>query len=199
MNMRLKDIAEIRSGFQFRGKITPDPTGDVRVIQIKDFDTERQLRPAGIDRIAFGRDRSAYRVDPGDVLFLSRGYRLFAATINEPPADAIATGYFLIMRMKTKSVQPSYVAWYLNGRSAQKTINTLKRGSQMPLISRADVEMLHIEIPPLDVQEKIVALDDLARRERRLMAELDAKRTELIEGACLAAACGRLRSEGVDK
>lgn len=186
--MRLKDIAEIRSGFQFRGKIKPDPDGDVRVIQIKDFDDNRQLQPGEVDRIAFGRDPATYRVEPGDVLFLSRGHRLFAAAIDEPPADAIATGYFFIMRLKTDAARPDYVAWYINSRSTQKTINTLKRGSQMPLISRGDVETLHIELPPLDIQEKIVALADLARRERRLMAELDAKRTELIEGACLHAA-----------
>lgn len=186
--MRLKDIAEIRSGYQFRGKIKPDLAGDVRVIQIKDFDGDRQLQTDEVERIAFGRNSEAYRVEPGDVLFLARGHRLFAAAINEPPEDAIATGYFFIVRLKTDAARPNYVAWYINSRSTQKTINTLKRGSQMPLISRGDVETLHIELPPLDIQEKIVALADLARRERRLLAELDAKRTELIEGVCLHAA-----------
>jgi hypothetical protein len=197
--MRIKDIADIRSGFQFRGKIEPDPDGEVSVIQIKDFDDDRQLQPQEVDRIVFERDPEPYRVEPGDVLFLSRGHRLFATTIDEPPQDAIATGYFFIMRMNNERVRPDYLAWYINSRSAQKIINTLKRGAHIPLISRGDIETLPIEMPPLEIQEKIVALDALARRERRLLAKLNSKRTELIEGICLAAVTGVIRPQGVEK
>jgi len=43
MKKRLRDIVELRVGYLFRGRVKPDPEGKVRVVQIKDVDSERRI------------------------------------------------------------------------------------------------------------------------------------------------------------
>jgi hypothetical protein len=56
----------------------------------------------------------------------------------------------------------------------------LVRGSHIPLITKGDFAGLRVELPPLEVQDKIVALYELHRLERQLVDEIEAKRAELI-------------------
>ena len=50
----------------------------------------------------------------------------------------------------------------------------------MPLVAKADFQELEIQIPPLEVQEKIVGFNDLMEEERGLVAQLHDKRAELL-------------------
>jgi restriction endonuclease S subunit len=178
MKVRLSDIAEIRSGYQFREKVEPDPRGWVPVIQIKDLTGDFRLRTDDLIRVSMERTEP-YLVDLGDVLFLARGHRLGAAAVNEPLAGTIATGYFFILRPSPR-VRPGYLAWAINQREFQDQMRPLIRGSHIPLITKGDFAGLRLELPPLNVQDKIVALDELHRKERQLVAEIQAKRAELI-------------------
>lgn len=186
--MKLKDIAEIRSGYPFRGRIEPQVNGALRVIQIKDINEGQSLAKADLVTVNLERDPQAYSVKEGDVLFLSRGHRLFATPITEPLKNTIATYYFFVLRPKTGSVNPRYLAWYINQPPVQTELNAAKRGSHMPLVSRNDIEELHVEIPPLRTQQAIVELSELGRREAELLAAIQEKRTGLINSICLQAA-----------
>src|ERR1044071_5991056 len=113
MKRRLKDIIDIRVGYQFRGKVVPDPNGTVQVIQIKDTTADFKIRTD--DLVPVNVDRPApYLTQLQDVLFLSRGHRLYACVVPKVPANTIATGYFFILRPRTATVLPDYLAWSLN-------------------------------------------------------------------------------------
>src|SRR2546423_12829470 len=97
MKAKLSDIAEIRSGYQFREKVEHDPDGWVPVIQIRDLTDDFRLRTEDLIRVSMERTEP-YLVGQGDVLFLARGHRLGAAAVTEPLVGTIATGYFFILR-----------------------------------------------------------------------------------------------------
>ena len=67
MKKRLRDIAEIRIGYQFRGKVTPDPTSDVRVVQIKDIDSDLRVRVSDLTTVRIDKPEP-YLTQAGDVL-----------------------------------------------------------------------------------------------------------------------------------
>jgi hypothetical protein len=187
MKKRLKAIADVRAGYQFRGKVEPDHEGAVRVIQIKDVDEQRRICTG--DLVAVKLDRpERYLVHKGDVLFLARGHRQFATAVAEPLANTIATGYFFILRLRTDRVMPAYLAWFINQSQFQEAMRPYVRGSHMSLISKADFQELTVELPPLPVQQSIVRLDQLVVQERRLLAELAERRASLIEVVSLRAA-----------
>jgi len=186
--MKLKDIAEIRSGYQFRGRIEPEPDGACHVVQIKDITPDRQLSSADLVTVNIDRDPKPYSVDLGDVLFLSRGHRLFATPVTERLTNAIATYYFFVLRPTSDRVQARYLAWYINQPPVQGLLSTAKRGTHMPLVSRRDIEEISVELPPIRVQEDIVKVSELARKEAELLTAIQQKRSELVEGICLNAA-----------
>jgi hypothetical protein len=162
--------------------------GVVRVIQIKDVDNDRRLQTDDLVAVHFDGDTEKYQAREGDVLFLSRGHRLFATAITEPLQATVVTGYFYILRLKTDRVQPGYLAWYINQPPFQTVLRTFMKGTQQPLVSRKDIEDLEVEIPSLSVQEAIVALDDLRVVDRQLSAVLLEKRSLLIQTISMQAA-----------
>jgi Type I restriction modification DNA specificity domain len=189
MRKQLSNIASFRTGFQFRGRFEPDPTGEIAVIQIKDIDEDRRFRLDKLDRVQMdSRTVDAYRVQQGDVLFLSRGHRLLCTPIDVVLRNTITTNYFFIITPKTEVVQYRYLAWYLNQPEFQAELRPFVRGSHMPLVSRTDLEGLWIEIPNLETQDFIVALDELYRQEQRLLGEVQKKRAKLIHAVSMNAA-----------
>jgi restriction endonuclease S subunit len=188
MNRRIASLVEVRVGYQFRGKVVPDPGGNVRVIQIKDIDANRRVRLDDLVRVQLDRPDS-YRTQAGDILFLARGHRQYAVVLADPIEDAVATGYFYILRPKSSKVLPEYLAWCINQDEFQDAMRPFAQGTHMPLVSRADFQELAVPIPSLETQGRIVRLDELLAEERRLMAEIQARRAALVHAASHRAAC----------
>lgn len=187
MRQKLKTIADIRTGYQFRGKVREDPKGSHWVVQIRDFNDHRKLDVSNMARVDPDRDPTPYLAMPGDVLFLSRGHKLWAAHLAQPPKNAIVTGYFFTLRLKNPAVSPAYLAWYLNQAPFQSALRPFVRGSQMPLISLGDFEQLKIDFPPMRVQEILVSLEDLVICERELRSTIQRMHQRLINAICLRA------------
>jgi restriction endonuclease S subunit len=180
MKKRIKDIANLGVGYQFRGKVEPDPAGNVRVIQIKDIDADHQIGVGALESVNVDRP-GPYLTHQGDVLFLGRGHRLYAVVVPEIDGNIVATGYFFILRAKANLVLPEYLAWSMNQADFQESLRPYLRGTHMPMVSRADVGGLKIPLPPLDVQRQILKLNDLVNEERRLSAAIHNKRTLLVQ------------------
>jgi restriction endonuclease S subunit len=180
MKKRLKDIADFRTGYLFRGKVNDDSAGNVRVVQIKDVDAARQIDVGGLDRVHIDKPAS-YQVQAGDVLFLGRGHRLYATVVPEVEPETIATGYFFILRPRHQLVSPEFLAWSLNDSIFQEALRPYQRGSHVPMVSRSDVEEIRINVPPLDVQQQILTLNQLARQELQLTTAIAERRSLLVQ------------------
>jgi hypothetical protein len=187
MEKRLREIADIRVGYQFRGKVEPDPAGNVRVIQIKDLDPDRRIRLNDLATVRVDRPEP-HLARQGDLLFLARGHRQFATVIAEPVTDTIVTGFFFVVRPTTGKLYPEYLAWWINGREFQEALRPFVRGSHMPLVSKADFQEMRVAVPSPAVQGLIVRLHEQQETERRLVRELLEKRTALIEAVSRRAA-----------
>jgi hypothetical protein len=191
MKKRIDEIAEVRTGYQFREKVEPDAAGTHWVVQIKDVDAGRghRLNVDDLWKVKPPRDPAGDVLQEGDVLYLAKGRRNYATRVEHlPHGAAIAAAYFFVLRPRTGDVCPDYLAWWINQPSAQKHLAQYFRGTNMPFIRMDDVASLEVPIPPLDVQRQIVKLYELSLRESALLRKLEAKRTELIRGLCLAAA-----------
>lgn len=192
MRHRLRDIADIRLGYQVRGRVEDDPAGTHRLIQIRDFDDTRALDSSNLVRLTPKRDPEPALARPGDVLFLSRGHHLWATALSDPPAGAMISGYFLIVRPTEAGVRPGYLAWYLNQDPFQRGLREFVRGSHMPLVSLTDFRELSVEVPTIETQEAIIAVDGLRRRESELLRQIEAGRGKMVTAICLRAAQARI-------
>jgi hypothetical protein len=81
--MKIKQITSLMAGHPFRGSIQNTPGGDVAVIQMKDVNPESGIDSANLYRVnLIGRKKPDY-LRKGDILFIGRGYRLFAALVDK--------------------------------------------------------------------------------------------------------------------
>ena len=184
--MRIGEIAIIQSGYQFRGKVEPDADGNVALLQIKDIEDRRRITPETLNRVEIEKSSEPYLINRGDVLFLSRGHKLFALAIEADMPDTIASGYFYILRLLTDQLRPAFLAWYINQAPFQEQLAQLSQGSHMPFVSKSKFQDLSIPIPALELQNIIVALSDLAEEEQSILRALSEKRAALINAITLS-------------
>lgn len=192
MRIELKDLCDIQLGMQFRGRIEPAPEGTHDVIIIRDIGPDRRLRDTQFE----GSERTSvsptspperYLVTPGDVLFLARGQVNYAVPITQKfVRPTIAPSFFFILRPRKYGPRllPEYLAWVINRPEAQDYLQQkARRGSHMPLVGKDDIQKLSVPVPPVEVQEHVVMLDRLARRERELVnliADLNQQRIRAV-------------------
>jgi restriction endonuclease S subunit len=185
----IKDLVQIRAGYQTRKEVKSTPSGTHSLLQIRDFNEERtEIDLKNITRIEPGQISEDQVLREGDVIFLSKGARNFSFAPSALPDPALAASYFFILR-PARSIAPDYLAWFLN---LETTKNLLRKyathGAHMPVIRRDVLEDLEIPLPDLETQRKIVELAALAERQHRLLAELAAMKKLLATAACLRAA-----------
>jgi restriction endonuclease S subunit len=188
MKKKITEITDIQLGYQFREKIEPVDDGTIRVIQIRDFDDHRILHKEGLSRVKIDKPAEHYLINKGDVLFLSRGHRNWAASIIDDYEDTIAVSHFFVLEMRNASAIPEYIAWYINQTPAQKYLhNIARRGTHIPIIPLSAFEGLTVDLPDKETQKKIVELSDLMEKEKLLFDELQGKRSQLINAISLKA------------
>jgi restriction endonuclease S subunit len=192
MKVHITEIADINIGYQFRAKIEPTDDGTHSVIQIRDFDDNRNLNTEGLLRVKIDKPIEQFHINKGDILFLSRGHRNWAATIAEDLKDAIAVSHFFVIKIKSTDILPEYLAWYINQAPAQEYLHiNARHGTHMPLIPMSAFKGLSVEVPSQETQKKIVELSRLMEKEKQLLTELHEKRSRLINTVCLKAAKGK--------
>lgn len=192
MKRQIWQVAEIQSGYQFRGKIEPEDNANVTVVQMKDID--RSLRLRYNDLIpAYLEKPEPYIINQGDVLFMPRGYHRYALCIERPVRNVVASSVFFILRPDEDVVIAEFLAWLLNQPGFQNHVDSLAQGTTTKLISKTDFSSLKIEVPSIQVQRKIVELQQQFKKEQQLIDQIQNKRSQLIQSISRRLASGQLK------
>ena len=165
--MRLLDVCSIQIGYTARAKFELAANG-VLAIQLRDV-TEEGIDSTQIARVQVKARVDRYLVQAGDVLFRSRGERNTAVALDERFVEpAIAVSPLMMLRPNPAAIIPEYLAWALNQPEAQRHFDTAARGTSIRMVPKASLEDLAIDVPDLETQRRIVAVDALSARERAL-------------------------------
>lgn len=204
---KLREIAEIAIGYQHREKVSHVDHGTHRLIQGRDILRSEDLADDSddhsgwrvltqeLDRVTPKGDASRYRIQPGDLLFVSRGTTNVAVPLVEPfikpipfDWDTLIPAYvFYILRPDRQRVLPEYLAWYINQWPAQAFLARHSRGTLVKLLPKRVFEELEVPVPPLEKQRLIVDLEHLRAREEYLVRKLAETRGRLVQQISLAA------------
>jgi hypothetical protein len=177
---RMGDVADVLTGYPFRGKVMPEDGGDLAAIQIKDLTIGGGLDLDGALRI---RGEAAYQrhlLQANDILMQSRG-SANRAVVFEGTVRAIAALGLLVIRPQVQQVLPAFLLWFLSHPRTQERLRDLARGSTVDFIAKNDAADFMVPTPPLGLQEQVIAVDRLRRQERALAAELDRVRSNYID------------------
>lgn len=176
--MRLLDVCSIQIGYTARSRFEPAADG-VLAIQLRDL-AEDGIDIGQVARVQVNERIDRYLVQRGDVLFRSRGERNIAAALDERFAEpAIAVSPLMTLRPNPTTILAEYLAWAINQPEAQRYFDATAHGTSIRMVPKASLDDLNIDVPDLETQRRIVAIDTLAAREGALLHLLAEKKRDL--------------------
>ncbi len=185
MRKPLKDIAEIRSGHTFRGKIPEDTEGNYHVLQIKDVRNKWKIYPKNLPLIRAIDVTYSNFLESNDVVMPARGEHYNAAVFkldNNSIKQVIPSNQLFILKIKRNQALPGYLCWYLNQNETQEYLKSEIRGTNIPFISKESLSHLMVRLPSIETQKKIVELIECWEREKELTEQLMQNRETMLKG-----------------
>ena len=183
--MKLKEIAEIKSGYLFRFRLRSDKDGKIKVIQLKDVNEDGHLNIDGIYSVDFNPSKRTEFLQRGDILFKAQSNKHVATVFDSDMENVIATVHYFVLRIKSPSVISAFLAWYLNEKVAQKYFGLNAAGTRIPIINKRALEELEVPSISLEKQEKVVVVYKLMEREKILIDDIKTKRERLTSAILL--------------
>jgi restriction endonuclease S subunit len=102
------------------------------------------------------------------------------------PAGIIASGHWAIIT-PSAGLLPDYLAWYLAHPATERMLGSRMVGSSLPFVPLSAMRELEIEVPALEVQERIVRVQSLHRRQQELEQQLVQARERFVNAVTRAA------------
>lgn len=175
-NAPLYELADIRNGTAFKAD-----AGGVPFVQ------GRHLRGGCLDGedLATGtppaRSFDDARLQAGDVLVDTRGATNWAAHLEHPDGPLFAVLDLAIVRLKGDGVLPTYLALFLNLPTTQNALATMRSTATIPRLGLGALGDLEMPVPPIHVQELMVALDSERRKQSQLIQKLGEAQNRLTD------------------
>ncbi|ABR74994.1 restriction endonuclease [Actinobacillus succinogenes] len=172
--MKLKQVADIQTGYLFRTKVPEDPNGNVVVVQMKDCSAINGIDWEHCVKTRLEQVREHEWLREGDILIPSRGNNYQAVYIDGRITDrkAVASPHFFVIRVASPQILPKYLYWWLNLQASQKYLNQNIEGSITKSIRRPILQALPIKLPPLSNQAMIISIAETAEQERLIALRL---------------------------
>ena len=170
---RIAECAEVLPGYALKARAVHEPEGTFQVVMAKhipDCMPYRYIKEHELRMTPKGSPEN-YRVQKGDVLFISRGVRNCAAVVELVPERTIASATFYILRTHP-GVDPAYLAWCLNQPPTQAQIGQIRTGAGTPIVQRNVLGGIQIPVPPLKEQKRLAELGALMAEELKLRKRL---------------------------
>lgn len=173
--IKVADIASIRNGYAFRGRIESDPNGDTRVIQAGDLAQDATLDTGKLACVQLGKKVERYHLTESDIVYMARGQRQFAC---RPISEAvtgkpvITTFGLLVITPDQRKATADYLHWALNTPQVQQSVRVFTEGTSIRFISEKNFGKVEIPLPKLDTQQKITRLIALQSKRQQLREKL---------------------------
>jgi restriction endonuclease S subunit len=182
MNKTLTDIAIVKAGHPFRGKVLEDKEASTYVVQIRDIDNDGYIHWQQLIRTNITGRKSPDWLKKGDVLFAARGARNAAAYVGDIDKPTVCAPHYFLIQIIDKSVLPEFIAWQLNQENAQRYFANSAEGSAQMNIRKAVLEATPLVIPSIEKQKAIVGFDNKVKQEKRLLNDLIDNRAKQMQG-----------------
>ena len=90
----LCEVADVFSGYPFRGTIPADENGDVHVVQVRDTRATGEVLQDEMVKVILPGKKAPNMLRSGDVLFVAKGVKHFAALVEDLPVNTVCSPHF---------------------------------------------------------------------------------------------------------
>lgn len=178
--MRLKDIAEIRTGLVLsrkKGDVHDDSYYEYRVVTLKAFGENGRLLKKSLDTfIADEKLPDTYLTQHGDILVRLREPNR-AVLIDKEDKGTVIPSLVAVVRTDEK-INREFLTHYLNSKTIQRKLQKEAKGTTISMIKTKDLSDLRLALPSYKRQEQIVSFLRLANQEIALLETLKKLKTD---------------------
>ncbi|MBI1856782.1 restriction endonuclease subunit S [Candidatus Saccharibacteria bacterium] len=162
--IKLGEVAEIQSGYSFRGAVGDDGAGTM-VVQARDI----SALIIGVDHLPrLQQDFPKTKLlQKGDLLLTSRGS--FRAGVARFDAPAVASSSLFTLHLRNKTYLPEFVALFLNSGQAQSYMTQNAKGATIQSLSISDLAELSLPVVPIERQKLLVGLQQNVETQTALL------------------------------
>jgi restriction endonuclease S subunit len=178
MQKQLKDIANVKFGLY----VKPLEKGFAKYLQAKNFDDFGNLQSDIEAFVNIDNKNESHLLEDGDVLFVGKGFRNFAWTYNRSMGPAIASSIFYVIRSNKQKVNPHYITTLFNSSKYQSQFQSMGAGSSIPSIRKGELESIVLEIPKIEIQNKVADFSTLHSEEIKLSNQIIEHKKALFQG-----------------
>lgn len=185
--IKLGQLASIRTGHAFRGKVKHTPSAwNYYVLQLGDVQKDCHINLDQAARVDMTSEKPPQSLQPGDILLRARGGYYYSGLFSGEAPNVIASGQFLVLTPNTQMADPAYVCWYLNQPPSQQYFERNDTGTNIPMINKRTLSDLPVPLPALQTQHKIATIHQTWLREKALTERLLHNREQMVRGVCQA-------------
>ncbi len=177
----LSDACSIQSGYTARSALVSDEAMGHPALQLGDLRGDDEIELGGASRFRLEGKLARYIVEPGDILFRSRGEKNTAVmAVGSEGDEAIALLPLMILHAYVDTILPEFLMWSINQPEAQRYLDSSAQGTKLRMIKREVLEKMPISIPDLATQKMVIEASRLSAREAALLRELAQKKEEFM-------------------
>lgn len=180
MQVKLEQIADIRTGYTIRERLVKSIPGDKFLVQMCDFES---LNQGVVDKVKTTnmKVRSLdWTLQERDLLMKARGTDFTPVVVQKMFHGAVFTHPLLRIRIDREFAVPEFIAWLLSRPNIQAQLQRLTAGTLLQMLKLEDLKSLELYLPSLERQQKVRQLVQLMNQEQKLLGHLKTKRKQLI-------------------
>lgn len=177
----LGDIADIRTGFTFRGEVRQVSGSELYMLQISEIQDGVIDNAEGMPEIEWPGNGAPPVLRHDDIVMVARGVRNRAA-IFKGNIQVVPSNQVMVVVNQSEEVLPDYLCWQLNYSATQKLLAEKRGGTNIPSINKNALQTVHVAIPPLDIQNKILAIDEVGRNKIKTLQQLQQNTENMLAG-----------------
>jgi len=175
MKINLNQLTAIRTGLvisRHKASLQTVFKKDYNVISLKSFNDNGVYDHSFIDSFeSDGNIKEENLIKKGDILLRLREPNI-AIYIDKDYEDTIVSSLAVVIRVKGDKINPIYLTHYLNSSMVKKQLYKDITIGSIPMTKVKDIESLNIDVPSLEIQEKLAYTQQLAVQEISLLENL---------------------------
>jgi type I restriction enzyme M protein len=151
--VKLGDIAELKYGYT----ASAQAKGSARFIRITDISEHGELLKDGAMFINESDDTKEYKLKKGDLLVARTGATYGKTMLFDGTINAVYASYLIRIRFNNNDVLPDYYWAFAQSNEYWKQAQSLMTGGGQQQFNGNAVKEIRLALPPLAVQQQIVA------------------------------------------
>lgn len=180
METKLKNIAEIYTGFTQRPPEKSVNPFDVKAIQIKDLTKDQMIISQDQwSDLEWAYDSKPQYLKHNSIIVVARGEPKAYVFKGTEADQVVVSNQFIVVNLHNDDLKPEFLAWYFNHSQAMRSYFEMNsRGTLLMMLSISTLKEASIVIPSLEQQEEILHLTQEMEREALILKQLTALRAE---------------------